>query len=402
MTGERTSLDRISHFVHDHFLWLLLATYAVAAAVPGLGLAIRDVSAGRVGLAGESMNLSLPALMLGFLLLNAGLGVKASELRDLARRPSLLGLGLAANLLIPIAFIFVVSRAMRGWHSADEVQLILVGLGLVASMPIAGSSTAWSQNADGDLALSLGLVVGSTLLSPFATPMALHAVGFMAKGDYAEDLHELASHGSGVFLMACVVAPSLLGIAIRLLVGEPRLAAARPYLKLANSANLLVLSYSNASAALPQAIRNPDWDFLGAIMAITSALCVLAFASGWAIARRVGASPATRASLMYGLGMNNNGTGLVLASMALADHPRVMLPIIVYNLVQQVVAGIVGHIEGRRIGRSEGHSGLRGHAIRSGEARGPLSVTGGSARHSSQERPLRHETGRRADGLDRP
>jgi BASS family bile acid:Na+ symporter len=33
-------------------------------------------------------------------------------------------------------------------------------------------------------------------------------------------------------------------------------------------------------------------------------------------------------ALMYGLGMNNNGTGLVLASLALAAYPRVMVPII--------------------------------------------------------------------------
>ena len=369
MGSERDSLDRLLHLVHDHFLRLLLATYAIGAAWPGLGLSLRDVSLGRVGLAGDSMNLSLPSLMLGFLLLNAGLGVRASELRNLARRPSLLGLGLAANLAIPIAFVFAVSRAMQGWHNADEVQTILVGLALVASMPIAGSSTAWSQNADGDLALSLGLVVASTLLSPFATPMALHAVGFMAEGDYAGDLHELASHGSGVFLMACVVVPSLLGIAIRLLVGEARLAVVRPYLKLANSANLLVLSYSNAAAALPRAIAEPDWDFLGAILAITSGLCVLAFASGGAIARWAGAEAPARASLMYGLGMNNNGTGLVLASMALADHPRVMLPIIVYNLVQQVVAGAVGHVAGRRAGGS----GLRLQTDK--RQRSPMSVS---------------------------
>ena len=50
---------------------------------------------------------------------------------------------------------------------------------------------------------------------------------------------------------------------------------------------------------------------------------------------------------MFGLGMNNNGTGLVLASMALADHPRVMLPIIFYNLVQHLVAGVVDRLIGR-------------------------------------------------------
>ncbi len=369
MRHSGNPLDRISDFVHARFLWLLLATYVVAAAWPGPGLALRGVSVGRVALMGEAMALTLPSLMLGFLLLNAGLGVKASELRGLAKRPALLGLGLAANLAIPIGFVFVVSRAMLGWHDSDEVQSILVGLALVASMPIAGSSTAWSQNADGDLALSLGLVLGSTLLSPIATPMALHAVGFMAKGDYAEDLHELAAHGSGVFLAACVVVPALLGIAIRFAVGEARLAAVRPYLKLANSANLLVLSYSNAAAALPEAIAAPDWDFLGAILAITSGLCALGFAGGWAIGRWLGADAPARASLMYGLGMNNNGTGLVLASMALADHPQVLLPIILYNLVQQVAAGMVGHRPGRKSG---GEPPRPGHAIRSdGAARSP-------------------------------
>jgi BASS family bile acid:Na+ symporter len=53
------------------------------------------------------------------------------------------------------------------------------------------------------------------------------------------------------------------------------------------------------------------------------------------------ADPSEKVALMFGLGMNNNGTGLVLASMALADHPRVLLPIIFYNLVQHLVAGCV-------------------------------------------------------------
>ncbi len=42
---------------------------------------------------------------------------------------------------------------------------------------------------------------------------------------------------------------------------------------------------------------------------------------------------------MFGLGRNNNGTGLVLASIALGSQPLVMLPTIVYNLVQHLIAG---------------------------------------------------------------
>ena len=353
-SGRSTAMEthggriaKVSHFLHEHLLWLLWARTPSAAVWPGPGLKARGVSVGEVTLFHEQVNLSLPVLTLASLLLNAGLGVQVSQLRGLARRPAALLAGLAANLLIPITYIFGVTLVMDAWHNADEVQNILVGLALVASMPIAGSSTAWSQNADGDLALSLGLVLGSTLLSPLTTPLALHAVGFMARGDYADDLHDLAAGGAGAFLAVGVILPSLLGIAIRQAAGERRVAAAKPALKLVNIGVLLFLNYSNASASLPQAIARPDPDFLAATLAIVVGLCVLTFAAGWAIARLLRAGHDRRTSLMFGLGMNNNGTGLVMASMALADHPRVMLPIIFYNLVQHLVAGAADRMLGK-------------------------------------------------------
>jgi bile acid:Na+ symporter, BASS family len=348
MELRKSPLTSIFHFVHEHFIWLLVGSYAVAALWPAPGLEVRDVSFGSVVLLGERTTVSLPVLMLAALLFNAGLGVQATQLRNLARRPAMLPVGLAANLLIPIAFIFGVTRLMGLWHNPDEVQNILVGLALVASMPIAGSSTAWSQNADGNLALSLGLVLGSTLLSPLTTPLALHAVGLMASGEYAAILHDLADSGTGTFLVVGVILPSLGGIAVRLAIGGRRVAAIKPRLRLVNSAILLLLNYSNASVSLPPTIARPDPDFLAVTLGIVVSLCLLAFASGWGIARVLHATGDQRISLMFGLGMNNNGTGLVLASMVLADHPRVMLPIIFYNLIQHLVAGAAYSAIGRR------------------------------------------------------
>ena len=37
--------------------------------------------------------------------------------------------------------------------------------------------------------------------------------------------------------------------------------------------------------------------------------------------------------------MNNNGTGLVLASAAVGSRPMLLLPIIAYNLAQHLAAG---------------------------------------------------------------
>jgi BASS family bile acid:Na+ symporter len=343
MSPPKSLTASVVHFIHQYFIWIIVASYLVASVLPGLGLWIRHVSLGSVKVFGGELVFSLPLLMLATLLFNAGLGVKTEELTHTFSKPSLLLGGVMGNLLTPLIFIVGVSFLMSLWHNPEEVQQILVGLALVASMPIAGASTAWSQNANGNLALSLGLVLLTTFLSPLLTPLVLHAVGFVTTGDYSEDLHELASGGVVSFLGVWVILPSLLGILARRLIGEHWFSELKPVLKLVNYIVLILLNYSNASLTLPQALSQPDVDFLALILLIVTALCFAAFASGYLLADFFHADRNSRVSLMFGLGMNNNGTGLVLASVALADHPQVMLPIIFYNLVQHLIASVVDH-----------------------------------------------------------
>ena len=133
-----------------------------------------------------------------------------------------------------------------------------------------------------------------------------------------------------------------MGIAVRSLFGEKRIGKVLPYLKLVGVLDLLFLNYSNAAIALPQAFAHPNFYFLGMVIVSTLSLCVCSFFAGWKIAKYHRSGLKDQASLMYGLGMNNNGSGLVLASTQLHAHPLVMLPIIFYNLEQQIIAGMVG------------------------------------------------------------
>ena len=165
--------------------------------------------------------------------------------------------------------------------------------------------------------------------------------GFATTGDYSEDLHELASGEAASFLGVWVILPTLLGILAHMLAGEILVTRVMPYLKIINYCILLLLNYSNASLTLPNVVSQPDMDFLAVTLTIVMALCISAFSSGYVLARFSQASNSETVSLIFGLGMNNNGTGLVLASVALADHPQVMLPVIFYNLVQHLVASIV-------------------------------------------------------------
>lgn len=313
----------------------------VASVAPDFGLVLRDLTLSRVTLFGETVKVSAPLIMLSFLLFNAGFGIKTNELVGLRNKPLMPAAGLIANILTPMFVIAIIASFAPLWHNPDELQSILVGLALVASMPIAGSSTAWAQNANGNMALSVGLVILSTILSPIVTPLGLQAVSLVTTGDYSEDLQELAQTGTKAFLFLSVIIPVMLGITARYMLKELRATRIRSYLKLSNSAVLIVLIYSNAAISLPKAISQPDWDFLALILFVTISLCLIMFLSGWLISIAVKASLDEKISLLFALGMNNNGTGLVLAGMALADHPNVLLPIIFYNLVQHLTAGFV-------------------------------------------------------------
>jgi BASS family bile acid:Na+ symporter len=326
-------------FLHRHFLWFLLGAYALAALGPGAGQRISGITGGGRVL-GHEIRLSAPAAMLGFLLFAAGLAVKGEELRRVLRRPGALFVGLAASVVVPVLVLLGVSPLLALWHDTAEARDLVVGLAVVAAMPVAGSSSGWSRAADGDCALSLGLVLLSTLASPVTTPLTLRAAGEVAPVAGASDLVRLAeAGGAGVFVALWVVLPVLLGVLCRWVVGRVNVEEAGPLLKLSASVVLLVLCYANASSCLPGVVAAPDWDFLALVSVAAGVACGAAFAAGFGAARVVGADPARRASLVFGVGMANNGAGLALAAGALAGCPMALLPMIAVNLLQHLAAG---------------------------------------------------------------
>lgn len=124
-----------------------------------------------------------------------------------------------------------------------------------------------------------------------------------------------------------MIVPSLLGLSARRYIGDERFEAAKPYIKLGNFVVPLLLNYANAALVLPKVAEVPDADLLAAVLVIVSALCIAGFGSGLLLSRWLAVNRGEAASLTFALGMNNNGAGLVLAPVALADHPQVILPI---------------------------------------------------------------------------
>ncbi|MHB1423848.1 MAG: bile acid:sodium symporter family protein [Gemmataceae bacterium] len=326
--------------VNRRFLWLLLAAYAAAAMWPRAGLWIRGVSFGEGSVGSSHITFTLPLFLLAVLLANAGLTVRTECLTRLRRSPWLLAAGLSANLLVPLTVLLVVTLILRRCTDAVEAQQLLIGLTLVVAMPVAASSAAWSQSSGGDVSLSLGLILGSTLLSPFTTPLVLHAASCLTGGDGAAVLLALAKE-TNAFLLAGIVLPSTLGLLGHRLLGDERIQRWRPYLGLVNALVLLTLCYANAAVSLPHAIAYPDWTYLIWATVLVAILCALLFSAGWGLARLFKSDEGQKFALMYGMGMNNNGAGLVLAGTMLTFPSETLLPLLLYNLVQHLAAGFI-------------------------------------------------------------
>src|SRR5262245_36897410 len=300
----------VCELLQRHFLWLLVCAYALAVVVPVVGSRLGSLC-GEVRVLGCTVRASAPAALLGFLLFAAGLGVKGGHLRNVFRKPTALALGLTASVAVPVLLLVAIAPLLALWHDPGEATDLVVGLSVVAAMPVAGSSAAWSQSADGDCALSLGLVLVSTVLSPLTTPLALRTAGLFAPGGAGDLLGRLAgAGGASAFLAAWVVVPMAIGILTRWAAGGPRADAVGLRLKPLSSVVLLTLCYANASACLPGAAADPDWDFLTLVVVAVSMMSGAAFAAGFGVARAVRADKGRRASLVFGVGMANNGAGL--------------------------------------------------------------------------------------------
>lgn len=364
------ALTLLAGALQRNLLWIMVGAYVLAAVLPGPGEAVRSVTLGRIG----ATALPLQAGLLAVVVFNAGLTARAERLPALLRRPGPLALGVAINALLPSVLLAVASVGAEGWHSPREAQSLLAGLALIGAMPVAAGATVFSQGDEGSATLSLGLVLGSTLLSPLTIPLGLHLGGFLTTGGYAADLHAAAKTAGSLFAVLVVVLPCLLGLltgrlAAALRGGRSGRGSTPPLIRLVNLAVVVTLSYTNACGALRQVIRRPDPDFLLLVVAAAALMCSVSFLCGWVIAGRLRCDRGEAVALTYASGMNNSSASAVLAATRIPDHPAVLLPILAYSLLQKILAGSVGRFIGAPVlppvlppGREAGRDAAAGRA----------------------------------------
>lgn len=324
--------------MHRHLLWLLVVCYALAALWPRLGLAIREIKIAQP----TGREVHAPMLLLALLLFCAAAVIRWSEVRDLLQRPSVLLMGLLAAWLGPALFVGIVGPLLFRFTDPAAAAGVMVGLALVAAMPVANSSAGWSQNAGGNVALSLSMVVLSILISPIAAPQMLKLMGFVLSDEATKNIEEVVQRFSGAEFILWVILPSLAGAIAAWLAGPERIARVKPWIRFVTLAVLLLLNYTNAALALPKVVGQETLATVAVPAGLALALNLLGILLAMGLARVADLSHSSRTAMLFALSMKHTGLALVLAGEVLADRdPRVILTIVLATLLQHVVAAAV-------------------------------------------------------------
>jgi BASS family bile acid:Na+ symporter len=325
-----------SAWVHRNLLWLLVFSYVLAGLLPGPGKVIRGLSL--TGASGDEV--TAPMLLLALLLFCGAAVVRWSQLRELMQRPGILLLGLVAIWIVPSLFVSMLGWVLPSILGDYLTSGMLVGLALIAAMPVANSSVAWCQNAQGNVALSLGFIVLTIVLSPVATPQMLNLMGLSLSEQETQQCELLVTRFSGVFFIVWVILPSLAGMTFNWLVGPDWIDRLRGALRIVSAATLLTLNYANASLAMPDAFdeQAPKTILISSLLAVL--LSGLGIAMGWLLSKIMVVESASTTALMFGFSMKHTGLALVLAGHVLHTEPRVILMIVLATLLQHVVAGM--------------------------------------------------------------
>jgi bile acid:Na+ symporter, BASS family len=329
---------RFAHFVQRHVLWLLLGCYALAGIWPEPGLPLRRWTWSPGGML--DFRITVPLLLLALMLFSAALLADMRQIRAVLREPLLLCIAILAVWFGPALLVILAAYVVPLLIPADAVTGVIVGLMLVATMPVANSSTAWTQNTGGNLALSLALVVISISLCPLVTPQLLNALGTSLSASEQVYGDALASRFSSASFIAWVIIPTLAGIAGRRLFGPQRVELARHWFILGSAGALLLLNYINAAIALPPLSDSPP-----AVVAVSAMLAAglsaVGLLAGWLVAHLLRLPAEMRTALLFSLSMKHAGLALVLAASVLAEQPLAILMIIFAALTQHLCAGFV-------------------------------------------------------------
>ncbi len=248
------------------------------------------------------------------------LSCNVADLQATFRRPSMM---LVVLLLAHLVAPWLVYELGVLWFGAGSPYII--GMVLFAAIPLGVSSIIWVGLSQGNVALTLSLVVIDTLLSPFILPAVL-AQFFGARLDF--EYWELFRD-----LSLMIVVPTIFGVLVNHWTAGKFREMVHPYVTPSTKIAFMLVVMINVAAITPFMTELRS-DLLR-LIPVTLMVVVICYALGF-IACLMPRTRSQLSTLPYLVGMRNISLGIIVGLQYFG--PLAAVPVVLSILIQQPMA----------------------------------------------------------------
>lgn len=349
----------LAKLIRKSLFFFILATYFLGAFLPGPGESLRNIDLSTDWDFGGWAPGGIPARfsmwMVAILLVCGAASTDLSKLIEVVRRPIEMLLALLCVWLPPVLLVIfcsVIFRSLFPGELSSSAASLLLGMALIAAMPVANSAVGWTHQSNGNMVWAIGLVIMSIAVCPWLAPQLLWLMGLSLSASDAVEAETLVARFSGAIFVVWVILPTFLGFGIRKIVGSDRMDRSSHWLTIVTALAILFLNYANAAMAMPLLFKGLAGNLLIATLVTAFSLPIAGILVGWLMARTMKLPAAARTSWGYALGMKNTGLALSLADSALGNQPIAVLFILTITLTQHAVISLAHYLLRRKESRS--------------------------------------------------
>ncbi|MBI9093826.1 MAG: bile acid:sodium symporter family protein [Sphaerochaeta sp.] len=265
--------------------------------------------------------------LFAFLTFSGALGISSSSFLKVVKKPkNILVFFLGTNIIMP-----VLAWALASLFFGSE-PAVVTGYVLLLSIPTAVSGYIWSAIYKGNGALSLTLILVSTIMAPLLTPLT---ISFLTQSNVTID-----STSMMLSLLKMVAIPSLLGISLNSLTKGGVTVHLAPSLKPFAKIALFFVIIINTSLVSERLLSDASWAYLPIAL-----LCALLAAIGYPLSYTLGKlfkiPYEENISITFATSLRNISAALVLS---IEFFPaQTALPVIFGIVFQQTVCAFMGY-----------------------------------------------------------
>ncbi len=266
--------------------------------------------------------------MFAFVTFTGALGISSSSFLTVVKKPkNILIFFLGANITMPI-LAWLLATLFFGSDPA-----VVTGYVLLLSIPSAVSGYIWSAIYKGNGALSLTLILVSTIMAPLLTPFTIN---LLTQSSVIIDTNSMI-----LSLLKMVVIPSLLGVLLNSLTKGKVTANLAPSLKPFSKIALFFVIIINTSLVSERLLADASWAYLP-IALLCAFLAAIVYPMTYILVKLAKISHEENISITLATSLRNISAALVLA---IEFFPaQTALPVIFGVVFQQTICAFMGKL----------------------------------------------------------